>query len=393
MRRRRLRRLQRHPEASDDFNTYCSYPGHARSAAYGGFETAAEHIGLHLAEKGWRVVVYCQVPGEGPTQTDTWKGLERVLIREPREGWLGTASFDLTSVRHAIVEAGADDVCLTFGYNTGVFNLAQRIKHIPNVINMDGMEWTRRRWGILRQGILLANERAAGAVGTMLIADHPHIATYLGRHFGTRRVTTIAYGAYPMLEAPDEPVTELGLVPGQYATMICRPIPENSMLEIVRAWSARPRPVPLVVLGNLQRTDPYHLQVLGAASDDVRFVGAIYDQTVVSSLRYHSLVYLHGHTVGGTNPSLVEAMAAGNPVIAQNNVYNRFVAGIGNRYFEGTHDLAEMLDLLLYDQESLASMREFSTRRHRDHYTWQKIGDEYERALYAALAANGRIYS
>lgn len=366
---------------------------HGVPAAYGGFETAAEHVGLHLAEKGWRVVVYCQVPGTGPTETDTWKGLERVLVREPREGWLGTASFDLTSVRHALAEAGPDDVCLTFGYNTGVFNIAQRLKRIPNVINMDGMEWTRRRWGLVRQGILLANERAAGAVGTVLIADHPHIATYLRRHFGKRRVTTIAYGAYPMSGAPEQPVEELGLVPGEYATMICRPIPENNVLEIVQAWSARPRPVPLVVLGTFDRSDPYHAKVLDAASADVRFVGAIYDQTVVTSLRHHARVYLHGHTVGGTNPSLVEAMAAGNAVVAHNNVYNRYVAGVGNRYFDGVDDLAETLDLLLDDRESLSGMGRFSKARHAEHYTWQKIGDEYEQALLAALAAHGRTRS
>jgi glycosyltransferase involved in cell wall biosynthesis len=358
-------------------------------AAYGGFETAAEHIGVHLAAKGWRVIVYCQVPGTGPIETDTWKGLERVLIREPREGWLGTASFDLTSVRHVLREAGTDDVCLTFGYNTGVFNVAQRLRGIPNVINMDGMEWTRRRWGLLRQGILLANERVAGAVGTVLIADHPHIAAYLRRSFGARRVTTIAYGAYPMSGAPEQPVEGLGLLPGEYATMICRPIQENSVLEIVTAWSARRRPVPLVVLGTFQRSDAYHARVLDAAGPDVRFVGAIYDQTVVTSLRYHSRAYLHGHTVGGTNPSLVEAMAAGNAVIAHNNVYNRYVAGVGNRYFDGVEDLAETLDLLLDDRESLAAMGDFSRRRHRDHYTWQQVGDEYERALQLALS-NGR---
>lgn len=359
---------------------------HGVPAAYGGFETAAEHVGLHLADKGWRVVVYCQVPGTGPIETDTWKGLERVLVPEPREGWTGTASFDLTCVRHVLRESGQGEVCLTFGYNTGVFNVAQRLRGIPNVINMDGMEWTRRRWGVLRQAILLANERAAGAVGDVLIADHPHIATYLSRHFGRRRVTTIAYGAYPMSGAPEDPVLALGLTPGEYATMICRPIPENSVLEIVRAWSTRPRPVPLVVLGDFVPTDRYHAQVLEAAGADVRFVGAIYDQSVVTSLRYHSRAYLHGHTVGGTNPSLVEAMAAGNPVIAHNNVYNRYVAGVGNRYFDGVADLAETLDLVLDDTDALRSMGEFSRRRQRDHYTWQHIGDEYERALRVALA-------
>lgn len=359
-------------------------------AAHGGFETAAENIGLHLASKGWRVIVYCQVPGNGPIETDHWKGLERILVPERHDGWLGTGVFDLACVRHVMRHTQPGEICLTFGYNTGIFNIAQRLRGIPNVINMDGMEWTRRRWGLLRQAFLLVNERAAGAVATLLIADHPHIGRYLRRHFGSRRVRTIAYGAYPMSGAPEEPTRSLGLAPGQFATMICRPVLENSCLQIIQAWSARPRPLPLVVLGAFDRSDRYGAEVLDAASDDVRFLGAIHDQDIVTSLRFHSRLYLHGHTVGGTNPSLVEAMAAGNPVIAQNNVFNRFVAGVGNRYFDGVEDLTQLLDLLLEDHRALSAMGEFSRRRHNDHYTWPQIGDAYEDALLFAAKRQER---
>lgn len=365
---------------------------HGVPAAYGGFETAAENVGVHLVAKGWKVIVYCQVAGTGPATVDQWRGIERVHICEPREGWLGTASFDLASIRHALANATSDDVCLTFGYNTGVFNFAQRLRGIPNVINMDGMEWTRKRWGLLRQGILLANERAAGAVGTILIADHPHIAKYLSKHFGRRRVVTIAYGAYPVSGASEGPVEDLGLAVGDYATLICRPIPENNVLEIVSAWSRSRRGIPLVVLGKFDPTDAYHSSVLNAASDEVLFPGAIYDPGVVTSLRYHSRLYLHGHTVGGTNPSLVEAMAASNAVIAHNNIYNRHVAGVGARYFDNENDLAEMLQLLVHDRSTLVAMGQFSKRRHRDEYTWDHIGDQYEDALLRALSI-GRKYT
>jgi glycosyltransferase involved in cell wall biosynthesis len=323
-------------------------------------------------------------------ETDRWETLERVVVHEPRDGWMGTASFDLTCVRHVLAAAEPDDICLTFGYNTGIFNIAQRLRGIPNVINMDGKEWTRRRWGPARQGILLANERAAGVLGTLLIADHPQIAHYLRRNFGSRRVRTIAYGAYPIAGAAKEPLQERGLEAEQFATMICRPIPENSCLEIVQAWSAHPRPIPLVVLGDFRPSNPYQAKVLESASRDVRFLGAIYHDEVVTSLRYHSRVYLHGHTVGGTNPSLVEAMAAGNAVIAQNNIYNRFVAGVGNRYFDGAQDLTELLDVLLDDTEALSAMGQFSRRRQADHYTWERIGDQYEEALLAAGAGQRR---
>src|SRR5690606_19404283 len=117
---------------------------HGIPAAYGGFETAAENVAIYLRDHGWRPIVYCQVEGTGPTTTDLWNGIDRVLIPEHREGWLGTASFGLRSIRHA---SRHRDICLTFGYNTALFNILQRIKHIPNVINMDGIEWSRSRWG------------------------------------------------------------------------------------------------------------------------------------------------------------------------------------------------------------------------------------------------------
>ena len=111
--------------------------------------------------------------------------------------------------------------------------------------------------GVVKQGILLANERLAGLVGDVLIADHPVIATYLRRHFGKKRVQTITYGAHEVTEAPTGPVEALGLVPDQYATIVCRPIPENSVLEIVKAWSSAKRGMPLVVVGPYGDDDPY----------------------------------------------------------------------------------------------------------------------------------------
>lgn len=359
---------------------------HGVPAAYGGFETAAQNVGLFLRDRGWRVIVYCQVGGGETWRTDVWEGLERVLVPERREGWLGTSSFDLKCVRHVLRERGPGDVCLTFGYNTGVFNVAQRLRGIPNVINMDGMEWTRRRWGVMKQGILLANERFAGLVGDVLIADHPEIAVYLRRHFGKRRVATITYGAYAVDGAPVEPVEALGLTPGDYATVICRPIPENSIEEIVTAWSAAPRGIPLVVLGEYLEDDPYHRQVRAAAGDEVRFVGAIYDPAVVASLRFHSRLYLHGHTVGGTNPSLVEAMAARNAVIAHDNRYNTWVAGRGARYFSDTASLAALLDRLVADADTLSAMRAESRSRFAAEFTWERIGGQYEDALRLACA-------
>jgi glycosyltransferase involved in cell wall biosynthesis len=355
---------------------------HGVPAAYGGFETAAENIALVLRDRGWRVVVYCQEQGSGPIRYDEWKGIERVTISVRREGWLGTSQFDLLSIKHA---ARHRDVCLTFGYNTAIFNSLQRIKGIPNVINMDGIEWSRSRWGLFRQSILWTNERIACWVGNELIADHPEIYDYLLTRAKARKITTITYGAHAITEAPTEPVTDRGLEPGRYLTLICRPIPENNLLELVQGFSRSGRGVRLAILGNYDRDNEYHRLVLNAASDEVAFLGAVFDPAVVQSLRLHSLGYLHGHTVGGTNPSLVEAMAVGNPIIAHDNPYNRWVAQDGALYFADAADADAQITELLGNNALRNSLGAASRRRHAEEFTWEHVAGQYESLLLKAV--------
>jgi glycosyltransferase involved in cell wall biosynthesis len=336
------------------------------------------------------VVVYCQLPGTGPVRTDVWEGIERVLVPIPTEGWLGTSRFDLVTILDA---ARHRDLCLTFGYNTGVFNTIQRVKGIPNVVNMDGIEWSRARWGPVRQAILWTNERIACWVGDHLIADHPEIETYLRTRAPARKITTITYGAYAVTDAPTEPVTALDLEPGRYATLIARIIPENSILELVQGFSVRPRGVRLAVLGDLSPDDPYHREIRAAASEEVAFLGAIYDQGTVSALRYHAVAYLHGHTVGGTNPSLVEALGAGNPVIAHDNPYNRWVAGDAARYFTDVADIDAALSRVLNGTEERAELSAAARRRHAEEFTWEHVAGQYEELLMRFLPTRRRTAS
>lgn len=364
---------------------------HGVPAAYGGFETAAENVGLYLRQAGWRVIVYCQVDGRGPIREDTWNGLERVLIPINTAGWLGTSKFDLISIRHA---SRFRDVCLTFGYNTAIFNVLQRIKRIPLVINMDGIEWSRARWGKMKQFILWSNERIACLVGNHLIADHPEIEKYLAKRARKSKISMITYGAHPITDAPESVPTQYGLRPRKYFTLICRSIPENSVYELVSGFSAKPRGVRLAVLGAYEPdTDEYHRKVVDAASDEVDFLGSIYDPRTVAALRVHSLGYLHGHTVGGTNPSLVEAMAAGNPVLAHDNPYNRWTAADAAVYFTTQDDVARQLDTLLAEPDRLEKMRRASQARYESEFTWEHVAGQYEEVLSRALSERAKSRS
>jgi glycosyltransferase involved in cell wall biosynthesis len=352
-------------------------------ASHGGFETAVQNVGPYLAARGWRVIVYCQVPGHGPITEDHWRGLERVLIPVDGDEPRSTAKFDLFSVRHAIKTAAPrGDIALLFGYNTALLNVAQRAKRIPLVINMDGIEWQRSGWG---PGLRLAfrvNERIACLAASHLIADHPEIQRHLATKAAPSKISMIAYGADAITEARTDITAVHGLEPGKYLTLVCRSIPENSILEIVEGFSARTRGVRLAIFGRYEPdVDPYHRAVVEAAGPEVSFLGSIYDPAELAALRLHGIGYLHGHTVGGTNPSLVEALAVGNPVIAHDNVYNRWTAGDAGLYFQTATEVADRLDQLVDSPVLQSRLRANSRRRHREDFTWEHVCAQYEDVL------------
>lgn len=358
-------------------------------AAHGGFETFAEYLSLFLVARGWEVIVYCQEDGVGEVHTDEWEGVKRIHIPINVSGAKGTMLFDWLSIKHA---TQSKELCLTLGYNTALFNLLLRIKGIPNLINMDGIEWARAKWNSWAKIWFYINEWAGCWLGNHLIADNPEIKRHLSTRVNANKITTIAYGAESVSNASKEPLAELALEARNYLTLIARPEPENSILEVVEGFSLKPRGKTLAVLGRFDfDNNPYHQAVLAAASSEVRFLGAIYNKEIVQAVRYHSLAYVHGHQVGGTNPSLVEALGAGNPVIAHDNRFNHWVAGEGARYFSNAIEFSDCLDATLDSPAALQAMSAASKQRFDEEFTWTHILEQYEQLLCHFLPGQEQV--
>ncbi len=358
-------------------------------AQHGGFETFAERLALYMSERGTEVTVYCQIAKGQEQPQRTWRGVRLIDVPVSRDDAWGTIIFDWKSTRMAAREGAT---LLTLGYNTGLFASIPRRKHLANLINMDGMEWKRRKWRWPERAWLYLNERCACWLGSHLIADHPIIAEHLLSRTRSDRITVIPYGADELVEADPAHLSHLGLQREQYALVIARPEPENSVLEIVEAFSCRPRGIRLIVLGDFRPgMNAYHRQVLEAASDDVLFPGAIYDARVLAALRVHCRLYIHGHTVGGTNPSLVEALGAGSAVLAHDNEFNRWVAGGGARYFRDADQCDALLTELLADPDELTQMRAASRDRHAEQFTWEGVLAAYDALLARFTAESNRI--
>ena len=349
-------------------------------AQHGGFETFAEDLSQYLVQKGWRVTVYCQEDWERTAIYETmWGRVRRVHIPVKQKGALGSLIFNLKAVLHARNQA---TLSLTLGYNTAIFNLLQKMRGKANIFNMDGLEYTRDKWGTLAKLWLILNERIACWSGTHLVADHPVIETHSARRTKEGRITMIPYGAPVISDASVQPLRDLDLEPGKYSTVIARPEPENSLLEIVEGFSRAPRGHTLVVLGDFDEKNRYHQRVLAAASAEVLFAGAIYDKPTLTSLRYHCYLYVHGHTVGGTNPSLVEALGAGNAVLARDNRFNRWVAGEeAAEYFSDANSVAAQFERLLDKPDLTHAMRKAARLRHAEQFTLAQVLADYEKML------------
>ena len=356
--------------------------------AHSGFEAFAEALAPYLVERGWDVVVYCQEDAATWTSPDAdesvWRGVRRVHIPIQQAGPLGTIVFDWRCTLHALRDP-LGGTALVLGYNTALFSLLYKLRGVKSVMNMDGIEWRRAKWGPLERLWFFVNEWLGCLLSDHLIADHPAIALRLERRrrVAARRISMIPYGAREVRSASTTALRPLGLAGRRYALVIARPEPENSILEIVRAFSRRRRDCALVVVGPYGRDVKYQRRVLEAASDEVLFPGPIFDHPTVDALRLFACLYVHGHTVGGTNPSLVEALGAGLPVLARDNEFNRWVAAGAGHYFRDEDECERQFSALLAPQSagSLDGLRAAARARHAEAFTPPRVLDEYAQLL------------
>jgi len=346
-------------------------------ARHGGFESFAENFALHLVSKGWDVIVYCQEPDVDRISEDTWCGIRRVLVPASLTS-IGSVIFDWRSISHA---AQHNNVCLTLGYNTAVFTWRLRMAGVRNVINMDGIEWARGKWGPVSKLWFYLNDWAGCWLADRLVADHPAIHALLATRGVRDRITMIPYGSVELLDADPAPLTGLGLKPNDFFVVIARPEPENSIREIVIGFQEAGVRQRLVLLGHYQPDNRYHQEVKTLAGPQVIFPGAIYDARTIAALRVHATAYLHGHRVGGTNPSLVEALGAGSAVVAHDNRFNRWVAGPGALYFSTPQDCALRIREIAEDPAVRARARAASRVRWREQFTLDLVHEQYERLL------------
>ncbi|WP_340064185.1 DUF1972 domain-containing protein [Ascidiimonas aurantiaca] len=340
---------------------------------HGGFEQFAEFFSKYLADKGHKVYVYNS--HNHPYHEKKWEGVNIIHKYNPEHkiGTIGQFIYDLNCILHCRKEKF--DIILQLGYTSSSIWSFLFPKNSIIVTNMDGLEWKRSKYSKPVRSFLKYAEKWGAKYSNFLIADSKGIQQYLLTTY-KRRSEFIAYGAN-VFKSPNKEILKMyNISEYNYSMLIARMEPENNIEAIVNGFHRSNQESTLLVIGRINKYGAYLKDKYG---EDVRirFLGAIYDMDHLNNLRYFSRYYFHGHSVGGTNPSLLEAMASKALIVANNNEFNRSILEETAEYFENSDDVKKILDNdILFELKEEYAKNNYS--KIEKMYNWSIINKKYE---------------
>lgn len=349
---------------------------------YGGFEQFAEYLALGLVNKGHDVTVYNS--HTHPYKETDWNGVNIRHIYDP-ENRIGTAGQFIYDFLSILDTRKKDfDIILQLGYTSSSLFFDFHPEKSIIVTNMDGLEWKRTKFSKKVQKFLQLAESLAVRKSDFLVSDSVGIANYLKQKYDTESIY-IPYGSHLFHNEDVNVLKRYQVEPYGYNMLIARLEPENSIEIILDGVVQANNNVPFLVVGKHESKYGEYLKHKYRNYDIIRFTGGIYDIDVLNNLRHFSNLYFHGHTVGGTNPSLLEAMASSALICAHNNEFNSGVLGGDALYFSTIDDVVNVLKGGTYVDRSDKVKNNRS--KIAELYTWEKIVDQYNK-LFVDLAEN-----
>ena len=348
-------------------------------AHYGGFETCVDEVGRRLAARGHFVTVYCRRVDGVPAE-HTYEGMNLVHLPALKKRALETLSHTALSMGHLVRHR--TDVALVFNAANSPFLPMLRLARIPVATHVDGLEWMRDKWGPIGQRYYRTAESLSVRWSDALIADARGIQQYYKHEFDAQ-TQLISYGA-PHVGKGAHRLSEVGLLPDAYHLVVARFEPENHVREIVEGYTLSAAALPLVVVGSAPYSDDYTSIIHKLGDSRVRFLGGVWDQELLDQLYGNARSYVHGHSVGGTNPSLLRAIGAGAPTTAFDVVFNREVLGDAGQYFSTPSEVSAQIEQAEANSEATKARGILGLQRSTD-YDWDDVSSSYER-LCARLA-------
>jgi glycosyltransferase involved in cell wall biosynthesis len=351
-------------------------------STYGGYETLVRYLARDWFSKGHSVSVYCR-SRTGSRRVWITDGVRCIWTPGLDTLKFSTLSFGATAAIDASLRRY--DAVLVLNIANGFYLPLMRARRVSTVVNTDGVEWERGKWGPLARRLFRVGARMTAHYADVLVADSQVIADLWQSLFGVESLF-IPYGA-PILSDPGaDKIAALGLERRRYVLVVARLIPENNVALIHDAVeSLSPRPV-LVIVGAAPNGSPLYNKVeIWGSQDNVRMLGHVEDQALLAQLWANAGVYVHGHSVGGTNPGLLQALGAGAPTVALDTPFNREVIQSDEQMFpHRAADLAAKVADVLADaalQDRLADHGRAVVARS---YKWPEVSQLYLSALLEA---------
>jgi glycosyltransferase involved in cell wall biosynthesis len=352
-------------------------------AQYGGWETLSEQLVTYL-DRDYDISVYCSSKSYS-SQPKKYGNADLIYIPLKANG-VQSIPYDIVSMLHAYRK---NDVLVILGVSGCIaLPFIKMLTKKKIVVNIDGYEWKRAKWSPLAKKFLKFSEAVAVKYSDAVVTDNQVLQDYVRSEYG-RESTLIAYGGdqaktrvldesdrerYPFLREP-------------YAFSVCRIEPENNIHVIVEAFHASG--LPLVIVGNWKQSE-YGQALQDKYSDaaNLHLLDPIYNGDELSPLRSNATIYLHGHSAGGTNPSLVEAMWLSLPIIAFDVSFNRASTEDSAKFFSSSQELTEHASRLFGDEserrELSETMHEIAVRRYR----WEGVSAQYDKLFKQLLSSD-----
>ena len=350
---------------------------------YGGFETLVRHLAPYLADHDWDVTVYGRRASVKSTDSAKDARVGTVTTFGVDSKTWSTLSYGLSSSLDAALRV-RPDVALVMNVANGFFLPLMSTLNIPTVVNVDGVEWERAKWGWSARQVFRAGAKMTALFATHLVFDAHAIKVRWNEEFH-RTGSYVPYGADIVGDLPVEP----GLAHRSYILYVARFVPENTFDEFLTATRVLAQRWPVVIVGSSGYGGPADARVAAIAREhaNVHWLGHIADDQRLFSLWQHAGAYFHGHSVGGTNPALVQAMACGAPVVARDTVFNREVIGSSGLFVSpDARVIAQALSELLTDPCQQARYSDIGVQRVIKHYSWQSVNEAYKAVLDHSLA-------
>jgi glycosyltransferase involved in cell wall biosynthesis len=331
--------------------------------------------------------VYCRAPHGGRREW-TAEGVRCVWTAGRDTTSASTLSFGLTSHVHAATQGF--DAALVLNVANGYYLPLLSARGTPTVLNTDGVEWERGKWGPVARKVFYRGAQLSARYADVLVSDSRAIADLWQQEFAIRP-RFIPYGANIDTDPENARVTALGFQPRSYALVVARLIPENNVALTLDALDLASVRHPVIVVGSANYVSPLERRLRELDHEGrIRWLGHVRDQELLNQLWANCGVYVHGHSVGGTNPALLQALGAGAPTLALDTRFNREVLGRDDQLFP--HDagkLARRIDQALGDRTIQSRWASHGRATVASRYTWGSVCDAYTEALEDAIATKG----